>query len=86
MNVVYWKLYKSLSTPQKASLKKEQKLWLIKRDTYFKKTLKIFTDANPGKLPYGGAFGAKDDAMFMYSDNSAFVKDRVIELVKKLPQ
>ena len=86
LNIVYMKLYNNLSITQKATLKKEQKLWLVTRDTYFKKTLKTFTDNNPGKLPYGGALGAQDDAMFMYHENSAFVEKRVIELMKKLGQ
>lgn len=86
LNVVYRRLYNSLNTPQKAVLKKEQRLWLVSRDTYFKKTLKTFKDKNPDALPYGSAFGAQDDAMFMYADNSAFVEDRVIELMKKAPE
>lgn len=83
LNVVYWRLYDNLNTSQKADFKKEQKLCLLSRDAYFKKTLKTFKDKNPDVSPYGSAFGAQDDAMLMYSDNTSFVEDRVIELIKK---
>jgi len=51
LNVVYRKLYNSLSITGKATLKKEQRLWLVSRDTYFKKTLKTFKDKNPDASP-----------------------------------
>ena len=84
LNVVYFKLRSTLDTTQKAKLKIEQKAWLIKRDTYFKKTLKEFKTKNPDNSPYGSAFGAQDDAMFMYDDNAKFVKDRILTLIKRL--
>jgi len=86
LNVVYFKLCASLSNQEKVTLKKEQKLWLKARDAYFEKTLATFKENNPGKSPYGSAFGAQDDAMFMYNDNAAFVQERVIALIKRLSQ
>ncbi len=84
LNVVYLKLHSTLSTSQKAKLKIEQKAWLLKRDIYFKMTLKEFETKNQDISPSGPAFGAQNDAMFMYDDNAKFVKDRVLVLIKRL--
>lgn len=84
LNVVYLKLSSRLDLEAQSGLRTEQKLWLAKRDTYFKQTLKKFSGANPGISPYGSAGGAQDDAMFMYDDNAAFIKKRVLVLLTRL--
>lgn len=84
LNVVYFKQYSTLNKYQKAKFKTEQKDWLIKRDAYFKKTLKKFKIKNPDISPYGPALGAQDDSMFMYDDNAKFVMSRVLVLIKRL--
>lgn len=84
LNVIYFKLRSTLDTSKQTGLKKEQKLWLAKRDTYFKKTFSEFKKKNPNNSPYGSAWGAQDDAMFMYNDNAEFIKSRVLILLRKL--
>jgi uncharacterized protein YecT (DUF1311 family) len=84
LNVAYFKLRSTLDTTKQAALKQEQKLWLAKRDAYFRKTLKKFKDNHPDISPYGSATGARDDAMFMHDDNAEFVETRVLELLKRL--
>jgi uncharacterized protein YecT (DUF1311 family) len=84
LNGAYFKLRSTLDTTQQSELKREQKSWLVKRDLYFKKTFKEFKRKNPDNSPYGSAFGAQDDAMFMYDDNAQFVEERVLKLLKRL--
>ncbi|HUS02881.1 MAG TPA: lysozyme inhibitor LprI family protein [Chitinophagaceae bacterium] len=84
LNLVYLKLHSTLDNTKQVKLKMEQRLWLAKRNTYFKKTLKKFKDNNPNISPSGSAWGAQDDAMFMYDDNAAFVKTRIWELLRRI--
>ena len=80
LNVVYLQLRSTLNNTQKDSLRKEQRLWLIKRDAFFKKTLAGFKKKNPGR----SEDTAQDDAMFMYQYNSEFVKKRILDLMGRL--
>jgi uncharacterized protein YecT (DUF1311 family) len=80
LNVVYSNLRLTLDSSQKAVLKKEQQLWLIKRDAYFKKTFAVFKKKNPDRWEDT----AQDDAMLMYESNSEFVKNRILYLMWKL--
>jgi len=80
LNIVYTELRLTLDSSQKVALKKEQKLWLIKRDTYFKKALAGFKKKNPGR----SEDTAQDDAMLMYESNAEFVKNRILYLMEKL--
>lgn len=77
LNVVYKNLRGTLESSQKSLLKKEQKLWLQKRDAYFKKTLSEFKKKNPNRTE--GT--AQDDAMYMYESNAEFVKNRILNLL-----
>ena len=84
LNVVYFKLRSGFDSTQKVSLKKEQLKWLATRDAFFKSTFKKFKKNNPAISPYGSAWGAQDDAMFMYDDNAKYIKKRVLILLQRL--
>lgn len=72
-----------MDSTQKIKLKEDQKKWLTERDSFFEKTFNEFKAKNPLNSPYGSAFGAQDDAMFMYDDNAKFVMNRVLILIEK---
>ena len=78
LNVAYNNLLTLLNSTEKESLKKEQLMWLKKRDTYFKKKDKIFQD-NVKKGNWG-----QDMKMITYDDKANYVKERVIVLIKKI--
>ena len=77
-DVAYNNLLTLLNSTEKESLKKEQLMWLKKRDTYFKKKDKIFQD-NVKKGNWG-----QDMKMITYDDKANYVKERVIVLIKKI--
>lgn len=82
LNLTYRSIITKCNDQQKAEFRKEQLAWLKHRDVYFKKTRAEFEKANPGKSPYSSAFGAQDDAMFMFDKNAAFVKKRILSLMR----
>lgn len=86
LNLVYRSLSLRCNDRQKALLRLDQLAWLKQRDAYFKGTFKEFEKENPGKSPYGTAFGAQDDAMFMFDKNAAFVKERILLLRHRQPE
>ena len=77
LNVAYRSLMQTCNETQKKNLITEQKQWLIKRKTYFRKTL-----AELKKETKGEGFVPQDNEMFRIQDNASFVKNRVIHLLK----
>lgn len=77
LNTVYNKLKSNLNTDEKSKLKKEQQLWLKKRDKYseeqYDETAKIL-----------GTTQGQDFKMILRHTEAEFVKKRVIELIKRL--
>lgn len=78
MNQVYNNIRARLDSSGNATLKKEQKDWLKKRDQFFRKTN---AEVEKKKKEYG--YTPQDDLMTMYEDNARYVQDRIIELLKK---
>lgn len=64
-----------MSSSQSSKLKAEQIKWLAKRDQYFK---------NIKLAPEEEALEEEDREMVIIDKKSSFVKERVIELLKKL--
>lgn len=79
LNKVYNKLRSELDSSQKELLKKEEKDWLKKRDKFFKQT-----NAELEKIIKKNGNAGQDDEMFRYQENARFVKERVLELIKRL--
>lgn len=75
LNSVYKKLRGQMSSSQSSKLKAEQIKWLAKRDQYFK---------NIKLAPEEEALEEEDREMVIIDKKSSFVKERVIELLKKL--
>jgi uncharacterized protein YecT (DUF1311 family) len=75
LNLVYKKRRKKMSPSQASNLKIEQLKWLSKRDKYFK-------EITLG--PEEKALGEKDREMVIMDKKADFVRDRVLELIKKL--
>jgi uncharacterized protein YecT (DUF1311 family) len=71
LNVVYRKLYAGYSPAQQSSLKSQQRLWLKKRDEYFRKVAKEKEELQGG-----------DAAMIKADKRAQFVKNRVIVLIR----
>ncbi len=84
MNKVYAKLRSRMDSTQKLKLQAEQMTWLAKRNAYFKQTLKEYNSKVAANNPDDSALSPKDYSMIMYNDNAAFVKERVLALLKKL--
>lgn len=78
LNVVYKKLRLKLSTDEQSKLKKEQLIWLKKRDQYFKKA---YSDTKKD-----GYFeeGSRDFDMVVYDLKADYVFVRVKELIKRI--
>lgn len=74
LNVVYKKLRKQMSPSQGAKLKVEQLKWLSKRDQYFK-NITLYEE---------GVLEKEDREMVVIDKKADFVKERIIELIKKL--
>jgi uncharacterized protein YecT (DUF1311 family) len=74
LNVVYKKLHAKYSSSEYSQLKTEQKGWLKKRTTYFK------------KIDGGNAEGlaGQDRMMFIEDEKTTFVRARVLELIRRL--
>ncbi len=79
LNVVYGNLIHTCSEIQRRNLKIEQKEWLIKRNSYFQKTL---TKLEEESKEVG--FVPQDNDMFRIDNNASFVKVRVIQLLKAI--
>ena len=77
LNKVYNKLRSGLTGDEKSKLKKEQQLWIKKRDQY-SETLYSET-----KEELGTSEG-EDFKMILRHNEAEFVKKRVIELIKRL--
>ena len=77
LNTVYNKLRANLNADEKSKLKKEQQLWLKKRDKYaeeqYDETAEIL-----------GTTQGQDFKMILRHTEAEFVKERVIELIKRL--
>lgn len=71
LNVVYKKLYASYTPTQQASLKSKQRLWLKKRDEYFRKVAREKEE-----------FQAGDAAMIKAQKRAQFLRDRVVALMR----
>lgn len=80
LNAVYDRLYHSLDTANRVKLKKEQKRWLVKRDTIFELTVQKI---HAGAVKEGFA-GGQDEGMFIADQKAAIVKKRVSELMRRL--
>lgn len=78
LNVVYQKLTASFNTKEKSLLKNQQRSWLKKRDAYFKRKDRIF-DEKYDKGEWG-----RDMLMITVYEKAIFIRDRVIELNKRL--
>jgi uncharacterized protein YecT (DUF1311 family) len=78
LNVAYKSLRNGLSEQKKAALKQEQLQWLKKRDAFFKKSNQEF------QKKYSTGEWGSDMAMVTYGDQADFVKQRVIQLIKRL--
>jgi uncharacterized protein YecT (DUF1311 family) len=77
LNVIYGNLMHTCNEIQRKNLKTEQKEWLIKRNSYFQKTL-----AKQEKETKGEGFVPQDNEMFRIDNNASFVKERVVQLLK----
>jgi uncharacterized protein YecT (DUF1311 family) len=74
LNVAYLKKRQSMNPAQKTAFKKEQQLWLQKRDAYIKK----ITQKTKKETDLIG-----NDLQMVITDQEAdFVKERVLELIK----
>jgi uncharacterized protein YecT (DUF1311 family) len=80
LNVVYFKLYHSLDTSNQGKLKKEQKLWLTKRDKIFK----LNAQKTHEEAVKDGFDGGQDERMILADKNATVVKQRVLELIGRL--
>jgi len=81
LNVVYNKLQSTLNEPEKAALRKDQAVWLLKRDMYFKETALQLQKNNQQKSTIKKT--GQDNAIMMYDANASFLKQRLIVLLKK---
>ncbi|MDD2798735.1 MAG: lysozyme inhibitor LprI family protein [Bacteroidales bacterium] len=79
LNVTYTRLRAKLNPAKKATLKKEQKAWLQKRDQYLRKTNREAMKNGGLNMPI-----SQDERMMMYDKNAIFVKARVLKLVSAL--
>gem|GEM_PF-6046498 len=77
LNIVYGKYYLILNSKQKKTLKKEQSMWLKKRDASFDQANKEYDEKRKS-----GEWGA-DMRGIAYDDKSAFIVKRVLALLKK---
>lgn len=75
LNIVYKQLKTQMDTNQFSIVKKEQILWLKRRNSFFKSQ-----DSEIGKS--GG--GVEADKALAIHKEALFVKDRIEELLKKL--
>lgn len=79
LNDVYYKLQQSLNTDGKIELRNEQRLWLKKREVFFKEQDKRFQDSL-----HAGAYGPEMRVIPMGA-KANFIEARVLMLVKRLP-
>lgn len=77
LNLAYFNLKNRLTESEKPSLKKEQRLWLKKRDRYFEDQEKTFQ-----KNFKSGEWGS-DMFVTVYYNDAQFVRKRVVELIKR---
>jgi uncharacterized protein YecT (DUF1311 family) len=81
LNLQYRKLREKCDSVQKANLKDDQLRWLNIRDKQFKfNKQQVYKEAKEN-----GYDGGQDEIMILTDKNTMFVKDRVIELIKKSP-
>ncbi|MGH2664619.1 lysozyme inhibitor LprI family protein [Flavobacterium sp.] len=78
LNKVYNKLRTSLTAEEKAKLKKEQQLWLKKRDKYADEQYDETAELLEGETE------SQDFKMIVRHSEAEFVKERVIVLIKRL--
>jgi uncharacterized protein YecT (DUF1311 family) len=76
LNLVYNKKRQKMNPVQKTAFKKEQQLWLQKRDTYIKKIIQK-TKAETDLI-------GNDLQMIITNQEADFVKKRVLELIQKM--
>jgi uncharacterized protein YecT (DUF1311 family) len=81
LNVQYKKLRAKCDSIQKINLKDDQIKWLAVRDKQFKYNRQQAHKA----AKESGDDGGQDETMILTDKNAMFVKDRVVELVNKLP-
>lgn len=74
LNEVYKDLRSKLDSSQKAGLRAQQLLWLKKRDQYF---TKVYSEVKADGLT------GEDYQIGVLDKKAEFVKDRIIELIKK---
>jgi uncharacterized protein YecT (DUF1311 family) len=79
LNDVYYKLQQSLNADSKIELRSEQRLWLKKREAFFKEQDKQFQDSL-----HAGAYGPEMRVIPMGAKTN-FIEARVLILVKRLP-
>ena len=81
LNIQYKKLREKCDNTQKANLKDDQIKWLAARDKQFKYNRQhVHKEAKES-----GFEGGQDEIMILTDKNSMFVRDRVVELLNKLP-
>lgn len=78
LNVAYKNLRLKLSPEEKSELKKEQLIWLKKRDQYFKKA--YYDTKKKGYFEEGSL----DFEMVVFDLQADYVFERVKELIKKI--
>lgn len=81
LNAQYKKLRSNCDSVQKLNLKDDQLKWLDVREKQFKfNKYQVHKEAKEN-----GYNGGQDETMILTDKNATFVKDRVIELIKKTP-
>jgi uncharacterized protein YecT (DUF1311 family) len=78
LNIVYEDCRISLNESEQESLKKEQLLWLKKRDQYFAEQNRDFS------YKIKSEEWGQDMYMIVYQNDADFVKARVVELISKM--
>lgn len=81
LNVVYNELKKEMDPARFKKLKKEQRVWLKKRDAnYASYTAKI----GESQATLGAAWGLEADKAMAVSSDSYFIEQRILYLLKKI--
>lgn len=80
LNVAYSSLRKRLTVGELEVLKREEREWIKKKDAYFKKHVSEVELQVDAKKSEWGEIGYQ----VLYADEADFIKERAIELIKRL--
>jgi hypothetical protein len=80
LHVAYSSLSKRLTAGEIEVLKREEREWVKKKDTYFKKHVSEVEVQVDAKKSEWGEIGYQ----VLYADEADFIKERAIELIKRL--